>query len=68
MSLPKITYAEMAEVHAQYERLTKMLMDSPPDTSEFDTWLGPWCEKRGMAARTWKEFEVHVVPTEEHKK
>jgi hypothetical protein len=65
--IPKITYAEMAEVSAQYERLAKCRLEAAPDTSAFDPWLAEWCAKRGIAAKTWQEFNVHVVPTEAHK-
>jgi hypothetical protein len=63
-----ITYAEMEEIKTEYEKLAVIRMGELPDTAEFDLWLSGWCKCKGCPiVAGWKQFNVHVVPTEEHR-
>ena len=58
-----LTYEEHDEIRAQYNKLAKIQMEEPPDTTEFDAWMA----KRHGTTKPWRELRIHVVPTVEHK-
>jgi len=62
-----ITYAEMAEIKENYEKLAKCRVGELPDTGEFDAWLREWAAKKGLPFESWAQFAAHVVPTDEHR-